>query len=87
VLAAQPAGYESWYFSRKVVPAASRHGAVFASHGTNFIEHWQCRGTSLLSGQEFLPVQKFDKRVLERSRHKHYGFVLAAGAKAKTVTS
>jgi len=45
-----------------VVPAASRHGAVFASHGTNFIEHWQCRGTSLIDSREIVPVDEAGRR-------------------------
>jgi len=28
--------YESRYFSQKIVPAASHHGAVFANHGEGF---------------------------------------------------
>ena len=37
------------------------YGACFCRHGTNFIACWCGRGTKLLSGQELLPVQKFDR--------------------------
>src|SRR4030042_3137470 len=39
---------ESWYFSQKAVTVQGGYGALFASHGTNFIEHYACRGTSLI---------------------------------------
>jgi hypothetical protein len=32
------------------------YGTRFCSHGTIFIEHWQCRGTRLLSGRESVSV-------------------------------
>jgi hypothetical protein len=37
----------SRYFSQKTVSVQGGYGALFASHGTNFIEHYACRGTSL----------------------------------------
>ena len=36
------------YFSQKSVTVQGGYGALFASHGTNFIEHYACRGTSLI---------------------------------------
>jgi len=48
---------ESWYFSREVVTVQGGYGTCFCSHGTNFIEHWVCRGTSFISDREIVPVQ------------------------------
>jgi hypothetical protein len=47
----------SWYFSREIVPVQGEYGACFCHPGTIMIEHYECRGTSLLSGWKFLPVQ------------------------------
>jgi len=33
------------------------YGTRFCNPGSSLIEHYECRGTSKLSGQEFLPVQ------------------------------
>ena len=46
-------GYSGWYFSRKAVtvqavPGQGGYGARFCRPGTNFIEHYACRGTSLI---------------------------------------
>jgi len=38
----------SWYFSQKTVTVQGGYGALFASHGTNFIEHYACRDTSMI---------------------------------------
>jgi hypothetical protein len=35
----------------------ARYGARFCSPGTNFIELYECRGTSLLSGRVLVQVQ------------------------------
>ena len=48
---------ESWYFSQKIVTVQEGYGTCFCSHGTNFIEHWECRGTSFISDQEIVLVQ------------------------------
>jgi len=37
----------SWYFSHKAVTVQGGYGACFCRPGTNFIEHYECRGTSL----------------------------------------
>ena len=44
---------ESWYYSRETLSGAKGHGArrvwrTFCRPGTNFIEHYECRGTSLI---------------------------------------
>ena len=39
---------ESWYFSRETVTVQGGYGTCFCRHGTNFIEHYACRGTSLV---------------------------------------
>ena len=49
----------SRYFRQITVTVQDRYGACFCNPGTNLIEHYECRGTSLLSGREFLPVQYF----------------------------
>jgi hypothetical protein len=38
----------SWYFSQKAVTVQGGYGTCFCRHGTNFIEHYACRGTSLI---------------------------------------
>jgi len=35
---------------------------AFCRHGANFIEHWRDRGTSLIDGRVFLPVDNAGKR-------------------------
>jgi hypothetical protein len=54
---------ESWYFSQKVLSEAKDHGArrvwrTFCRHGTSFIEHYACRGTSLIGVANLSPVIK-----------------------------
>ena len=46
-----------WYFSQKAVMVQGGYGACFCNPGTSLIEYYECRGTRLVSGQEFLPVQ------------------------------
>ena len=38
----------SWYFSREVVTVQGGYGTCFCNPGTYFIEHYACRGTSLI---------------------------------------
>jgi hypothetical protein len=38
----------SWYFSHKSVTVQGGYGACFCRPGTNFIEHYACRDTSLI---------------------------------------
>ncbi len=51
----------SWYPA--VAGPESCHGArrvwrTFCCHGTNFIEHYECRGTSLIGAANLSPVAK-----------------------------
>ena len=47
---------ESWYFSQKTVTVQGGYGARFCRPGTNFIEHYACRGTSLIGAAKLSPV-------------------------------
>ena len=47
---------EFWYFSQKVVMVQGGYGTCFCRHGTNLIEHSQCRGTILISGRKVVSV-------------------------------
>jgi hypothetical protein len=38
----------SRYFSQKAVTVQGGYGACFCHPGTNFIEHYACRGTSMI---------------------------------------
>ena len=58
----------SWYFSQKTVTVQGGYGTCFCCHGTNFIACWRDSGTRILSGREFLPVQKFDRWTLAQCR-------------------
>jgi hypothetical protein len=49
-----PAG--SRYFSQKAVTVQGGYGTCFCRHGTNFIEHYACRGTSLIGATNLSPV-------------------------------
>ena len=55
---AQPAGRWSWYFSREIVPVARQVWRTFCCPGANFIEHYECRGTSLIGAANLSPVTK-----------------------------
>ena|SRR4030043_347353 len=48
----------SWYFSQKTVPVQGGYGTRFCRPGTNFIEHYACRGTSLIGAANLSPVTK-----------------------------
>ena len=61
---------ESWYFSREAVTVQGGYGALFASHGTNFNEHYACRGTSLIGAAKLSPVKKFVAGTSAVSRYK-----------------
>ena len=39
-------------FSQKAVTVQGGYGACFCRHGTNFIEHYECRGTSLIGARK-----------------------------------
>jgi hypothetical protein len=47
---------ESWYFSQKTVTVQGGYGTCFCRPGTNCIEHYECRGTKLISGREVVSV-------------------------------
>ena len=47
---------ESRYFSQKTVTVQGGYGTCFCCPGTNFIENYECRGTSLISGLESVSV-------------------------------
>jgi len=42
----------SWYFSQKAVTVQGGYGTCFCCLGTNFIEHYACRGTSLIGASK-----------------------------------
>ena len=43
-------------------PGARQVWRAFCHHGTRFIEHWSDRGTRLISGRVFIPVDEVGKR-------------------------
>jgi hypothetical protein len=49
----------SWYFSQKVVTVQGGYGTCFCRHGTNFIEHYACRGTILNGAGKLSPYRMF----------------------------
>jgi hypothetical protein len=55
----------------------------FCSHGRNKLEGYEYRGTMLIIGRELIQVHRRFKRAMVRSRYKHNGFVLDAGAKVE----
>lgn len=61
---------ESWYFSREVVTVQGGYGACFCRHGTNIIEFWRGRGTSLIGAASFSPVTKLVGSTGAVSRYK-----------------
>jgi hypothetical protein len=42
---------ESRYFSQEIVTVQGGYGMRFCSPGTIFIEHYECRGTSLIGAR------------------------------------
>ena len=50
---------ESWYFRHETVTVQGGYGTCFCRHGTNFIECWRDRGTSLIGAANLSPVTKF----------------------------
>jgi hypothetical protein len=59
----------SWYFSQKVVTVQGGYGALFASHGTNFITCWRDRGTSLIGAGKLSPYRIFVRSTRAVSRY------------------
>ena len=78
---------ESWYFSRKLSRCKEGMARRFCSPGTNFIEHYVCRGTKLVASHIFIPGYKFGYEHWRGRGINSYKSVLSAGAKAKTMTS
>jgi hypothetical protein len=75
---------ESWYFSREVVTVQGGYGTCFCSHGTNFIEHYESRGTELIASHIFIPGYKTICVAVARSGFiTSYQAVLVAGTKCK----
>src|SRR4030042_4736654 len=48
----------SWYFSQKTVPVQGGYGTRFCRPGTNYAEHYACRGTILIGAANLSPVTK-----------------------------
>jgi hypothetical protein len=44
------------------------YGACFCRPGTIFIEHYECRGTRLISGEKLSRLQKVGRRALAQCR-------------------
>ena len=42
----------SWYFSRKAITVQGGYGVAFCRQDTNLIEHYACRGTSLIEASK-----------------------------------
>ena len=56
---------------------------TFCRPGTNFAEHYECRGTRLIGSREQVKVHKVLMRALARSRYRHYESVKVAGVNCK----
>ena len=61
---------ESWYFSQKAVTVQGGYGACFCRPGTNFIEHYACRGTSLIGAGKLSRYRMFVRGTGAVSRYK-----------------
>ena len=61
---------ESWYLSQKTVTVQGGYGTCFCRHGTNFIEHYECRGTSLIGAANLSPGTKLVAGTGAVSRYK-----------------
>ena len=46
----------SWFFSQRNCHGARRVWRTFCRPGTNFIEHYECRGTSMIEAANLSPV-------------------------------
>jgi hypothetical protein len=46
----------SWFFSQKAVTGQGGYGTCFCRHGTNLVEYWRDRGTSLIGAANLSPV-------------------------------
>jgi len=61
---------ESWYFSQKAVTVQGGYGTCFCRPVTNFIEHYECRSTSLIGAANLSPVTKLFAGTGAVSRYK-----------------
>ena len=61
---------ESWYFSQKAVTVQGGYGTCFCRPGTNFIEHYACRGTSLIGAGKLSRYRIFVRGTGAVSRYK-----------------
>ena len=60
----------SWFFSREIVTVQGGYGTRFCRPGTSFIEHYACRGTSLIGAANLSPVTKLVAGTGAVSRYK-----------------
>jgi hypothetical protein len=59
----------------------------FCSPGTNLVEHYECRGTKLVTSHIFIHGSKFGYEHWRGRGINCYKSILGAEAKAKTMTS
>ena len=60
----------SRYLSQKIVTVQGGYGTCFCRSGTKFIEHYECRGTSLIGAAKLSPVTKLVAGTSAVSRYK-----------------
>jgi hypothetical protein len=60
----------SWYFSHEAVTVQGGYGTCFCRPGTNFLEHYECRGTSVIEAVNLSPVTKLVAGTGAVSRYK-----------------
>jgi hypothetical protein len=60
----------SRYFSQKAVTVQGGYGTCFCRHGTNFIEHYACRGTILIGAGKLSRYRIFVEGTGAVSRYK-----------------
>jgi len=61
---------ESRFFSHQTVTVQGGYGTCFCRPGTNSIEHYVCRGTSLIGAANLSPVTKLVAGTCAVSRYK-----------------
>jgi hypothetical protein len=66
----QPPGHLLIYFSQKTVTVARRVWRTFCRPGTSFIEHYACRGTSLIGARKLSRYRIFVRGTGAVSRYK-----------------
>jgi hypothetical protein len=66
----QAPGHLLIYFSQKTVTVQGGYGACFCHPGTNFIEHYACRGTSLIGASKLSRYRMFVRTTGAVSRYK-----------------